>query len=517
MIKQAPSLGRILAMVLFALSCFGLLMFLWLAFGGPIPLRPEGYRFQAAFPEAATLAQEADVRLAGVNVGKVKTKKLDKGAARTLVEIELESRYAPIPKDTRAILRQKTLLGETYVELAPGHESSGDLPDGARLPNSRIQPAVELDEIFNAFDKPTRQAFQEWMAELTRATRGGADRDLNDAFGNLAPFAVDGETLLQVLDEQDIAVRRLIKNTGRVFGAINQREGALRSLIVNANNTFEATASRDVALAETFRIFPTFLDESRATLARLERFSRNTHPLVNDLKGPADDLAPTVRDLGRLAPHLERLFRDLDPLIRASARGLPSLERVLRGLRPVLRQLHPFFQELTPILSFMNFHQTTVAGFLANGGANLQAKWGPEGSQPRRVQVQTAIIDGRSFERYTERPFFERGNAYLEPNALLRALPLGTIESFDCEPAGGEQPYPRDADGPPPPGDPSPLPIGPIKNEQKAPPCFVEPPSLWDSRQFPYPRRGQTGLRRPPRGLEGNRPARRPNPPDVVP
>ena len=90
---------------------------------------------------------------------------------------------------------------------------------------------------------------------------------------------------------------------------------------MNSNNTFEATASRDVALAETFRVFPTFLDESKATLARLEGFANNTRPLVNALKGPADDLGPTVRDLGDLAPDLEGLFRDLDPLVKARADG----------------------------------------------------------------------------------------------------------------------------------------------------------------------------------------------------
>ena len=45
MIKQAPSIGRLLAMAVFTLSCFGILVFLWLAFGGPIPLKPEGYLF----------------------------------------------------------------------------------------------------------------------------------------------------------------------------------------------------------------------------------------------------------------------------------------------------------------------------------------------------------------------------------------------------------------------------------------------------------------------------------------
>ena len=48
--KQAPTFARLAAMVVFALSCFGLLLFLWLAFGGAIPLKPKGYRFQTRSP-----------------------------------------------------------------------------------------------------------------------------------------------------------------------------------------------------------------------------------------------------------------------------------------------------------------------------------------------------------------------------------------------------------------------------------------------------------------------------------
>ncbi len=163
MVKETPSFGRILAMIIFALSCFGILLFLWLAFGGSVPLKPESYRFEAAFAEAATLSVEADVRIAGVNVGKVKKKRLDKDAARTITEMEIKEAYAPIPRDTRAILRQKTLLGETYVELSTGDRSGPMLADGGRLADVFVQPTVELDEIFNAFDKPTRTAFQGWV------------------------------------------------------------------------------------------------------------------------------------------------------------------------------------------------------------------------------------------------------------------------------------------------------------------------------------------------------------------
>ena len=115
--KQAPTLGRLFVMVAFALSCFGLLLFLWLAFGGSIPLSPRGWRFEAQFSEATQLAKQADVRISGVPVGKVLSKKL--AGNTTEATLEIDRQFAPLPTDTRAILRQKTLLGETYVELTP--------------------------------------------------------------------------------------------------------------------------------------------------------------------------------------------------------------------------------------------------------------------------------------------------------------------------------------------------------------------------------------------------------------
>src|SRR5438105_12300508 len=100
--KQAPTAGRLLVMTIFTLSCFGLLLYLWSAFGGPVPLKPHGYRFHASFNEATQLAQEADVRISGVSVGRVKTVALgDDG--RTDATIELNDKYAPIPKDAHAI------------------------------------------------------------------------------------------------------------------------------------------------------------------------------------------------------------------------------------------------------------------------------------------------------------------------------------------------------------------------------------------------------------------------------
>jgi phospholipid/cholesterol/gamma-HCH transport system substrate-binding protein len=506
--KNAPSVPRILTMVIFALSCFGLLLFLWLSFGGPVPLQPEGYRFKAAFPEAATLAEEADVRIAGVNVGKVKVKELDKGAARTIAEMEMDERYAPIPENTRAILRQKTLLGETYVELTPGDPETGMLEEGATLRDTNVEQTVELDEILRIFNPATKNALRQWVSYSAEAIEGGTAQDLNDALGNLPEFSESGSDVLQVLDEQQGAVKRLIRNTGVVFAALNEQDGVLRELIINANNTFEATASEQDALAETIQIFPTFLRESRLTLDRLEEFSRDTNPLVNDfLENPpgnaravVDELGPTVRDLGDLSPDLEDVLLDFVPLERSSRDTLPAAERVLSGARPVFRGLHTLLPELNPVLSFANFYRGGLADFISVGGAALNLKLPASSGEPSPIHVlpQSALLGANSFDFdiQEQRDFF-RGNSYNKPGNLTDVLKAGAIPSFDCSQTGGIQPQPT------PPGDPEP-----------APPCVEQGDYGWpdgglyplvrglikplkgggrvpDPRAFPTPGRGQ--------------------------
>ena len=96
---------------------------------------------------------------------------------------------------------------------------------------------------------------------------------------------------------------------------------------------FDATARQQEALAETFRIFPTFLDESRATLERLETFSRRTPP-AGPRPAPGDPRpAPDAARRARARARPRALFLNLDPLITASKRGLPALRDSARRRR----------------------------------------------------------------------------------------------------------------------------------------------------------------------------------------
>jgi phospholipid/cholesterol/gamma-HCH transport system substrate-binding protein len=429
--KQAPSLARILVMVGFALSCFGLLLFLWLAFGGAVPLKPKGYRFDVTFKEAGQLAQEADVRISGVTVGKVKRIEPDKATGGSDATIELEQRYAPLPRDAKAILRQKTLLGETYVELTPGHDSAGTIPEGGRLASSRVSGTVELDEILRAFDAPTRQALQTFIQQTALAS-AGRGQDLSDALGTLPAFEQDLTTLVAILDSQQGDVRRVVRDTGVVFDALSERDGQLRSLVKNSDRVFATTARRNADLAATFRALPTFERESTLTVERLAEFARTANPLVTQLRPAARQLSPTLQQVAALAPDLQALFRDLNPAISASKAGLPALEGFLDDLRPFLGEIDAPLRQLNPALAFLGQYKRELTAFVANAAASTQAT-APVGTRNVHYLRTTNPVTPENLAAYPRRIGTNRPNAYTQPGVftqLARGLPA--YETRQC-------------------------------------------------------------------------------------
>jgi phospholipid/cholesterol/gamma-HCH transport system substrate-binding protein len=481
--KQAPTFPRLAAIALFTISCFVVLVYMWLTFGGPVPLQSKGYRFKAVFTEAPLLVTQADVRISGLNVGKVKkTSRAPNGGV--LAEIEIDERYAPLSSNARATLRPKSLLGQTYVELTPGTRGAPPLKEGETLKPEQIQESVEIDELLTLFDEDTRENLRGWMRELATAIDKGRGQDFNQALGNLPQFVASGSDVLRVLDDEEPSLRRLVRNSGVTLGALNERRGQFRDLIVNADRFFDTVASRNARLSELIFILPTFLDETRATVARLEEFSIDTRPLVRDLQPVATDLRPTLHDVGRLAPDLEHLFRNLDPLIDEAPRNLPRAAAFLRGTEPVWENLHPYLQELNPIISFLNYYQEQVSDFIMNGSGSISGQLPAlPGQGPRHYLRQMSIINSRGFAFNSTRQSFDRGNSYPAPNYLRRANALGIQEAWDCKPIG-------------------------VKKEPTAgePPCYIAPGSLWDGNKYPRLRSGIDALVEPPQGLEGRRP-----------
>ena len=434
--KQAPTIGKLAMIAVFALSCFLILTYLWTSFGGPTPISAKGYRFHADFEEATQLADNADVRISGVTVGHVK--KSEQVDDSTRVEIEIDDQYAPIPGDTKATLRQKTLLGETYVELTPGNGEGEHLPDGGLLPATQIRPTVELDEILRALDEPTRDALKRFLAGTARAFEGRGG-DFNAALGNLGPFAEDAGDLVRVLDTQHRAVRRLIADSGLVFDSLGRRQGQLSGLVRSLDILLGATARRNAELTETVQILPATMRELRPTLAELEVVSREARPLVSDLRPAARALEPTLADALPLAPELRGLFGDVDRVITASEDALPAATRTVRAVHPVFELLVPVLQEAEPVVDYLGLYEREIIATYAGVAAATQGAEQPQGGGAPIHYLRALVpFTAEGLVAAGERFGTNRHNPYFLPGALEK---LGAqLETFDCRNTGNTSP-----------------------------------------------------------------------------
>jgi phospholipid/cholesterol/gamma-HCH transport system substrate-binding protein len=431
MSKRAPSTTQLLVITGFALSCFGILLFLWVTFGGPTPFRAKTYEVKIPFNEATQLAEQSDVRISGVNVGKVQSIELAPNGRQAYATTAIDARYAPLPESTRAILRTKTLLGETYIELTPGSRQGPELEDGGVLPEANIAESVQLDEIFRTFNAKTRAAFQEWMQEAAVAINGQG-QNLSYALGSLDPTVTEFDKLFRVLDSQRLAVAQLFRNGATTFQALRGREGQLADLIQSSNAVFQTTARRDRDIEALFRAFPTFLDESRATFARLKGFSQNADPLMRQLVPAAEELSPTLIALSKLAPESKGFFEGLGPVIKRAPSGFSALRKIFRDeFPPLLRAVDPFIRNLNPILVGLKLYRVDLASFFGNVAASLNGELPagegePEGTpQPHYLRVMGGM-NPETISTYPHRLAINRTSAYSPPkwaDDLVAGLP----------------------------------------------------------------------------------------------
>ena len=144
MSKRAPSTTQLLVITGFALSCFGILLFLWITFGGPTPFKAKSYEIKIPFNEAAQLAEQSDVRISGVNVGKVQNIELRPGGKQAIATVDIDDKYAPLPEGHAGDPADQDAARRDLRRTDPGRPQRPEAP-GRRHPargaSRRIGPA----------------------------------------------------------------------------------------------------------------------------------------------------------------------------------------------------------------------------------------------------------------------------------------------------------------------------------------------------------------------------------------
>ena len=429
--KRAPTLANILVIVLFALSCFGLILFLWESFGGPLPLKPKGYRFTVPLSRTLALAEQSDVRISGVKVGHVVALG-ERTGGLTNVTIEIDHQYAPVPAAEKVLLRQKTIVGETYIELIPPHGAAGRaLPDGGQLARSHVEPDVTLDDILASLDPRTRAGFKVWQ-QAADAAYNGRGEQINSDFAELTPFTEYANRLLTVLAAQEGAVRATVHSTGVVFDALTERDGQFRGFIENGERTFHALANSSAQFAAAIRALPAFERGGQATLREFDTLAPIAEPVFAQSYAWERQLTPLLEGVRGFTPDLNSLLTGFGPFASANKRGLPAFERSLRQFTPLLANLTPVLRNFEPFLKFTGQYVPELQALFANVTAATEAhdkNADLSGNDIQHYLRALPTINPEGLAVYSSRIGTNRANPYLQPGAF-RALGNGGLQVF---------------------------------------------------------------------------------------
>src|SRR5690349_19764039 len=121
------------------------------------------YNIKVALPQASGLQKSNQVRIAGTRVGTVSHMSAhmdpNTGKVVAVAELKLEKKVQPLPADTKAVVQSVSAIGLKYLELEKGSSKEG-LKADSTIPESQTREPVNIEELFNMFDQPTRTAIK---------------------------------------------------------------------------------------------------------------------------------------------------------------------------------------------------------------------------------------------------------------------------------------------------------------------------------------------------------------------
>jgi phospholipid/cholesterol/gamma-HCH transport system substrate-binding protein len=360
---SAVTLGRVV--VVAALAGVAILAAALLSGGS------DAYKLKAQFEQAGGLRAGFKVRVDGAPVGKIDKLELD-SQDRVVATLLIDKSAAPVGRDVRATARAADLLGEKFVDLEPGNRQQ-PAPSGTVIPPARTGLAIELDDVINAVDLPTRQALRTFIAEQGVAYVGRG-RDIGATLAVL-PWALDRSgKLLDQFATDNRALERLVDESDRVVTSVARERGQLGRFVSAASGTLQTLGNRQAELGATVRKAPATLAAARRALASLEGAAIPLGPAARGLRATAPQLTATLNEL----PGFTAAAR---PTLREARRVSPTLRTLGRQGAPVVRHLKPLAADLDsfagafePVTETLDKGIADVLGVLEGWARSTQAR-----------------------------------------------------------------------------------------------------------------------------------------------
>lgn len=230
----------------------------------------DSYRVAAHFAESGGIFEGAEVTYRGVTIGRVGELQLTDEGVDVLLDIDHE--HDRIPAESRALVANRSAVGEQYVELQPQTADGPHLADGSEIPVAMTETPipttkflVDVDRTVNSVDK---QSLRTVVSELGTAFKGTGD--------DLGRIIDTGNSFIRTADANFEVTTSLLENGNTVLGTQLDKASAIRSFAGDLAKFSDTLAASDADLrrvvangSATATELRTFLEDNRVDLGEL--------------------------------------------------------------------------------------------------------------------------------------------------------------------------------------------------------------------------------------------------------
>ena len=263
----------------------GILVFMALKMGALSSLAPTLHA-QVQLPNATGLVENASVRVAGVEIGKVRSLKVDFDKA--IVTLELR-RDAEIRQDAKAALRSRSLLGEKFVELIPLSREAALLEDGGVL---EAEPAgLEIERLADT---------------LGPVLEGIKSEEIS-------------ASVLQVLDmvqRQEQPITELLANANTAVKRVDTILARLETLPLDDPEMVADLRATLASVRTAADTLPGLTTKADSLLARGDNALMSIQPTLDQVNLTSQDLPKLMADLTTVMGRVDRVLATLEPQVK---------------------------------------------------------------------------------------------------------------------------------------------------------------------------------------------------------
>jgi phospholipid/cholesterol/gamma-HCH transport system substrate-binding protein len=392
-----------------------------------------GHQYKLLFQTGGQLVPGNQVLVGGQPIGTVDSLKLtDDAQAEVAITVD-----DPLHQGTTATIRATSLSGvaNRYVSIAPGANSEPDLADGAVIPADKTTSPVDLDQLFNTLDKPTRTSLQKVIqGQATLYT--GNNPEARSTYKYFAPGLQSTTKLLAELTRDQQSLSEFLVKGSTALGAIAERRDDLAALTSNANQALGAIADRNEDFDRLLVALPPTMRQANTTFVNLRAALDDLDPTLAALGDVAPDLPPFLRRLTSVSDASVSVFKNLTASISLpgpandlndSLRDLPGGENAAsESVAPTLAAL----DDSTDLIDFAVPYTPDLMGFISKFG-QVTAYYDGEGHYARVLPASQNLF---SWDQNTQQL------TAIPPSQQQDVFPSLGLGPFTRCPGGATQP-----------------------------------------------------------------------------